>query len=87
MRDLPENRWPKLIGRGLAYLQHGMDTAVKVGAAFMEGIGDESQKVIDVPHKNTIGNRALAAGKSLLRFVGKTGKSYFEEYEKLKTRR
>lgn len=87
MRETRQNLWPRLIGTGLAYLQHGMDTAVKVGAAFIEGIGDDKQEIVDVPHKPSIANTALGIGKGLLRFIGKTGKSYFEEYEKLKTKR
>ncbi|MBM3231092.1 hypothetical protein FJZ28_02075 [Candidatus Peregrinibacteria bacterium] len=82
MRKQDEERWPKVIGTGLAYVQHGIDTAVKVGVGFLEGLGGE-QAIVSA-QKRTIPERAAHVGKTFLRFVGRIGSSYFEEYEKLK---
>ena len=86
---------PETIGKYLAQLQDMIDGIVEYGAKKLDAIDDsplEKKKddavATEVKEKNDIisssVNAGVRIGKVFLKGIGRMGRSYYDEYEKLK---
>jgi len=67
---------PKLLGKTVAHLQDGIDTLIAFGMNKLSKF--EKSKPTDDS------NKIIKVSKVVAGFIGKAGKSYYKEYEKLK---
>lgn len=73
---------PETIGKYLAQFQDIVDSGVEWGAEKLNNIEDRpSKKPI---FKNKHAQKTVEIGKTILKGIGRTGKAYYSEYEKLK---
>lgn len=80
MKEQQTSRPARLIGSTLAHAQNTIDILFKIGIVGLRKVGEIRKN--EKP-KNLIG-KAVHAGATVLGFLGLVGKSYFDEYEKLK---
>ena len=66
------------IGKGYAYIQHGIDRVI--------GWGFKKMRDVESPEEKPSG-KIVHAGKKIVSFVGKAGDAYYETYDKLKNKK
>ncbi|MFH1724783.1 MAG: hypothetical protein ABII00_09195 [Elusimicrobiota bacterium] len=76
----------RLMGSGLAHVQHAVDSAFFWGFRKLRsaGRGKESRKAAK---RHPALSKAKKAGKGVLAFIGELGDSYYEKYGRLKSRK
>lgn len=77
--------WANVIGGSYAYLQHGMDKVIEWGFAQMKKAADAPKVPAKEPKNPYVANAKNATQKTL-RFLGATGRAYYDTYRDLKKR-
>lgn len=80
MKDIPEK-----IGKGFAKVQNFIDLAVETGFKKLNQVNIDNENKKEESNKNV--NKAVKLGKNTLKTIGRIGISYYEEYEKLKSKK
>ena len=76
---------PETIGKYLAQFQHLVDSGVEWGAKKLDNIDDSPSN--KPTFKNKHAQKAVEGGKTVVKGVGRMGKSYYKEYEVLKKKK
>ncbi|OGJ59499.1 hypothetical protein A2881_01440 [Candidatus Peribacteria bacterium RIFCSPHIGHO2_01_FULL_55_13] len=76
----------RMIGSGLAHVQHAIDEAADTGFRMLRKAGTKTESV-PKPEKSRVLGTLKRTGKSTLRFLGETGESYYQKYDDLKNRK
>ena len=71
----------RVIGKGYAHVQHGIDRVVEWGFMRMKEQGDTQPK-----EAKTVTEKAASVGRGVLGFLGTLGDTYYRTYEDLKKR-
>ena len=72
--------WARVLGLGLAHLQHATDKALSWGFRQLRSAGKKAEK----KEMNKYLRAAKRLGKGVLSFLGSAGETYYEKYEDLK---
>lgn len=81
---MPKQKHPtaRKVGKVLAHLQSTLDDVVEWGFKKMREAGDREEEMPKEPE--TLGEKGRSALKKTAKFLGQTGESFYESYEKLK---
>jgi hypothetical protein len=82
-KEKPYSPWARLLGDGLARVQHGVDGLVRWGFRRLESV-DRDHHVIEVDESHPYVTKAKKVAKGTLGFLGEAGIAYYKAYEKLK---
>ena len=69
----------RVIGKGYAHVQHGMDRVVEWGFARLKEQGDTQSD-----EAKTVSEKAASVGRGVLGFLGTLGDTYYKTYGDLK---
>jgi hypothetical protein len=72
---------PEKIGQLFAHIQDTIDNVVASGFKKLNSIEESDNKKV---FKNKYAQKTINTGKTVLKGIGRVGKSYYDEYNKLK---
>lgn len=72
----------RVIGKGYAHVQHGMDRVAEWGFARLKEQGN-----VQPSKAKTVTEKATSVGRGVLGFLGTLGDAYYRTYEELKSDR
>jgi hypothetical protein len=78
--------WATVIGGSYAYLQHGMDKVIEWGFSQMKKAADEQKAAPAKESQNPYIANTKALARKTMRFLGATGRAYYDTYRDLKKR-
>lgn len=76
----------RMIGSGLAHVQHAIDEAADTGFRMLRKAGTKTESA-PKPEKSKVLGTLKRTGKNTLRFLGEAGESYYQKYDDLKTKK
>ena len=86
-QDSKEFGVARVLGKGWAHVQHGMDRVIQWGMHRIK-VASAPDAVVEVPTPKKTAIRRIGSGvRTGLRFLGTLGETYFDEYEKLKRKK
>ena len=75
----------QVIGKGFAYVQHGMDRVIEWGLASMKKAGEAPVNKKESSENPQL-DRIKLMGRKTLGFIGTLGDEYYRTYEELKAK-
>jgi hypothetical protein len=81
-----ESSAAKIVDTSLAHLQHAMDKVTAWAFDQMQKAGESAKEPTKEEKKSAMG-KAKTAGRTLIKFLGQTGKNYYKTYDELKQKK